>query len=238
MKRPGQRRRVRKRRRRQLKMTKLKPRYLLFVGVALGLLALCFLVVRHSDPSIKGSKTYERRVAEGLRVWNPKAGVDSVSLDSCWVEKLKSGPITFGGLDVLCINGLVLNMPFPEDVEKAEAATGSGESKDGRIERIGGIPRPLLQKAGVPNWKFSGVRVIGLTVNRVVERSLAPVFFAEEMRNRGRSLVLMNCRVYYEGRTNFVRKATLKTEPYPVLAWNGGERRLDDLFPNTKGKMK
>lgn len=219
-------------------MTKLKPRYLLFVGAALGLLALCFLVVRHSDPSVKGPKIYERRVAEGLRVWNPKAGVDSVSLDSCWVEKLKAGPITFGGLDVLCINGLVLNMPFPEDVEKDDVSTDSGGSKGGGIERIGGIPRTLFQKAGVPNWKFSGVRVAGLTVNRVVERSLAPVFSADEMRNRGRSLVLTNCRVYDEGRTNLVRKATLKMEPYPVLAWNGGERRLDDLFPNSKEKMK
>lgn len=219
-------------------MTAPKIRILLFAGTAAGLFVLCFLPTRHSDLFVGSLKTYEHMVAEGLRVWNPKAGVDSVSFDSCWVEKLKSGPITFGGLDVLCINGLVLNMPFPEDVEKGDASTDSGGSKGGRIERIGGIPRTLFQKAGVQNWKFSGVRVTGLTVNRVVERSLAPVFFAEEMRNRGRSLVLTNCRVYDEGRTNLVRRATLKMTPSPVLAWNGGERRLDDLFPNSKEKTK
>lgn len=155
-------------------MTESTTRVTLFIGVTLGFLALCFLAVRHSDAKVKGTKTYEHKVAEGLRVWNPKAGVDSVSFDSCRVEKLKSGPITFGGLDVLCINGLVLNMPFPEDVETAGAATGSKGSKGGRIERIGGIPRTLFQKAGVKNWKFSGFRVTGLTVNRVVKRSLEP----------------------------------------------------------------
>lgn len=94
-----------------------KARFLLFIGVALGLAALCCLTLRHSLPERRCAKSFGRDVAEGLRVWNPKAGVDSVRFDSCRVEKMKSGPITFGGLDVLCIKGLVVNLPFPEDAE-------------------------------------------------------------------------------------------------------------------------
>ena len=221
-----------------MKMTESKTRVLLFVGAALGLLALCFLAVRHSDPAVKGTKTYERRVAEGLRVWNPKAGVDSIRFESCRIEKMKSGPITFGGLDIFCVKGLVLNLPFPEDDEGCDGETGTGNVASTQTDRIAGIPTSILRKSGLPFGKVSGLRVSGLAVNRIEDKTEVPVFSADELRNRGRSLVLTNCRVYDEGRTDRVHKATLKMEPYPVLAWNGGERRLDDLFPNNKEKMK
>lgn len=80
-----------------------KSRILLFSGVALGLSVLCYLALHHSVSDGKVSKVYGRDVADGMRVWNPKAGMDSIRFESCRVEKLKSGPITFGGLDVLAV---------------------------------------------------------------------------------------------------------------------------------------
>lgn len=208
-----------------------KSRILLFSGVALGLSVLCYLTLHHSVSDGKVSKVYGRDVAEGLRVWNPKAGVDSIRFESCRVEKLKSGPITFGGLDVLCINGLVVNLPFPDEEEKGIEAGGSKNT-------IEGIQKSLLHKAALPFERVSGVRISGLAVNRIEGSREVPVFAADEMRNRGRSFVLTNCRVFEDGKTNLVRKATLTMTPSPVLAWNGGERRLDNLFPNSKEKMQ
>lgn len=208
-----------------------KSRILLFSGVALGLLVLCYQALHHSASNVKVSKVYGRDVAEGMRVWNPKAGVDSIRFESCRVEKLKSGPITLGGLDVLCINGLVVNLPFPDEEEKGVEPGGSKNA-------IEGIPKSLLHKAALPFERVSGVRAKGLAVNRIEGRSEVPVFTADEMRNRGRSLVLTNCRVFEDGKTNLVRKATLTMTPSPVLAWNGGERRLGDLFPNSKEKTR
>ena len=54
---------------------------------------------------------------------------------------------------------------------------------------------------------------------------------AERMKNRGKTLELSNCRVVGDdGSTNLVGRAELRLKPVPVLAWNGGERRLDDLL--------
>ena len=207
-----------------------KSRILLFSGVAQWLSVLCYLALHHSVSDGKVSKVYGRGVADGMRVWNPKTGVDSIRFESCRVEKLKSGPITFGGLDVLCINGLVVNLPFPEE----EGGVDAGGSRN----TIEGIPKSLLHKAALPFERVSGVRIRGLAVNRIEGRREVPVFAADEMRNRGHSLVLTNCRVFEDGKTNLVRKATLTMTPSPVLAWNGGERRLDDLFQNHKEKMQ
>ena len=211
-------------------MSSTETRTLLFAAVALGLAALCVLCMRHSlsEDSAKPTKVFARDVAEGMRVWNPKAGVDSIRFASCRVEKMKSGPITFGGLNVLHFKGLVLNLPFTDDEERE---TG-GDAPQEPAESLAGIPKSLLRKASLPTYRVSGIVVDGVTVNKVENRAEVPVFAADELRNRGRTITLANCRVFDGGRTNFVGKATLRMTPAPVLAWHGGERRLDDLFPN------
>ena len=68
-----------------------------------------------------------------------------------------------------------------------------------------------------------------------------PAFAADEAKNRGRTLVLKNCRVFEQGRTNLVGEARLVVNPAPALVWEGGELKLDDLLPNfneTKGVEK
>ena len=93
------------------------------------------------------------------------------------------------------------------------------------------MPKSLMERTGLISKRFSGIKVEGLCVNHVVNRSLAPVFTAETMKNRGKSLELKNCRVFADdGSTNFVARAMLRLRPVPALVWNGGERRLDDLL--------
>ena len=95
------------------------------------------------------------------------------------------------------------------------------------------LPRSFLQRAGVPARSFSGIRIKGLAVNRVENKREAPVFAADEAKNRGRTLELRNCRVFADdGSTNFVGVAHLVVQPAPALVWEGGMRKLDDLLPN------
>ena len=109
--------------------------------------------------------------------------------------------------------------------------------KNGAVEAFARLlPRSFLQRAGIPTRSFSGIRIKGLAVNRVENRHEVPVFAADEARNRGRVLELKNCRVFTDdGRTNLVGVARLMVQPVPVLLWNGGMRKLDDLFPNFGG---
>ena len=227
-------------------------RMVLFFAVVIGIAVMCVLAVSYK-PSEKQTKrkhkiSFDRTVAEGMRLWNPKAGVDSVRFDACRIEKMKMGAFRLGGFNVLCLDGLVLNLPLPKEEEEGsgngEPGTANGEPgrKNGATEAFAGLlPRSFLQRAGVPARSFSGIQIRGLAVNRAENRREVPVFAADEAKNRGRSLELRNCRVFEPGRTNFVGTARLVMQPVPALVWQGGMRKLDDLLPNfseTEGKEK
>ena len=228
-------------------MVGVKMRMTGFFVVVLGIAALCAFVVSRepTEERTKVAKSFDRTVAEGMRLWNPKAGVDSFRFDSCRVEKMRLGGFRLGGFNVLCIDGLVLNLPLPLEEEDSGAKSEELRVKSGErgaVEAIAGLlPRAFLKKAGVPVRSFSGIRIKGLAVNRVENRREVPVFAADEAKNRGRTLVLKNCRVFEPGRTNLVGVARLVVNPAPALVWEGGELRLDDLLPNfneTKGVEK
>ena len=212
-----------------------------FLALALGIAALCaFVVLREpTEERAKVAKSFDRTVAEGMRLWNPKTGVDSFRFDSCRVEKMRLGGFRLGGFNVLCIDGLVLNLPLPLDEEDSGAKSEGSRVKSGgrgAIDAIAGLlPREFLKRAGAPVRSFSGIRINGLAVNRAGNRREEPVFAADEAKNRGRTLVLKNCRVFEQGRTNLVGVARLVVNPAPALVWEGGELRLDDLLPNFNG---
>ena len=235
-------------------MIGVKTRMALFFAVVLGITGLCVLAVYHQSPEprekFRRKMNFDRTVAEGMRLWNPKAGVDSVRFDSCRIEKMRWGAFALGAFNVLCLDGLVLNLPLPEEGMRDEGR-GMRDEKTGKRspDRFGAteafsaiLPRSFLERAGVPARSFSGIRIKGLAVNRVENRRTVPVFAADEAKNRGRVLELKNCRVFADdGRTNLVGVARLMVQPVPVLFWNGGMRKLDDLFPNfsgVKGKEK
>ena len=209
----------------------------LFFAVVLGIVGLCVLSVNHQvkkDDVKLPPPPLDRNVAEGLRLWNPKAGVDSIRFDSCRVEKMRMGFFALGGFNVLCIKGLVLNLPL--DAEDSEVKSEEGRVKSvgqgvGKEAIAGLLPKSLMERTGLYAKRFSGIRVDGLQVNRIVNRFVVPVFTAKTMKNCGKSLELTNCRVFADdGSTNLVDKAMLRLKPVPALVWNGGERRLDDLL--------
>ena len=211
-------------------------RMALFILVILGFAGLCHFAVNHTSAEKEklASPPLDRTVAEGFRLWNPKAGVDSVRFESCRVEKMRMGFFALGGFNVLCIKGLVLNLPLEEEDSEGKREEGRGKSEGqgaGKEALAGLLPKSLMERMGLHAKRFSGIRVDGLSVNRVANRSVVPVFAAERMKNRGKTLELNNCRVFGDdGSTNLVARAELRLKPVPVLAWNGGERRLDDLL--------
>lgn len=228
-------------------MHSLKLQFVLFFAVVLGIAAVCVLTMNYQlkDEEKRPPPRPDRNVAEGFRLWNPKAGVDSVSFESCQVEKMRMGFFALGAFNVLCIKGLVLNLPLEEGMSeegRGKSEEVRGEREEGRAKREEGremrevpfaglLPKSLMERTGLISKRFSGIRVDGLQVNRVVNRSLVPVFAAKTMKNRGKSLELKNCRVFADdGSTNIVAKAMLRLRPDPALVWDGGERRLDDLL--------
>ena len=231
-------------------MIGVKTRMALFFAVVLGITAMCILAVYRQSPEPREKfrkRNFDRTVAEGMRLWNPKAGVDSIRFDSCRIEKMRMGAFALGGFNVLCLDGLVLNLPLEEERTAAETAADAGAGRAaaetaavrgtaaarGATDAFAGLlPRSFLQRAGVPSRSFSGIRIRGLAVNRVENRRTVPVFAADEAKNRGRVLELKNCRVFEPGRTNLVGVARLVVQPAPALVWQGGMRKLDDLLPN------
>ena len=218
-------------------MHSLNLRMALFFAVVLGIAGLCVYSVNHQvkeEMKPLPPPRLDRTVAEGLRLWNPKTGVDSVRFDSCSIEKMRMGFFALGGFNVLCIKGLVLNLPLDAEDSEGQREEGRGKSEGqgaGKEALAGLLPESLMKRMGLYAKRFSGIRVDGLSVNRVANRSVVPVFAAERMKNRGKTLELSNCRVVGDdGSTNLVGRAELRLKPVPVLAWNGGERRLDDLL--------
>ena len=208
-----------------------------FFAVILGITVLCNVVVFRKPPEerVKVKKNFDQTVAEGLRLWNPKAGVDSIRFDSCRVEKMRMGAFRLGGFNVLCLDGLVLNLPLDAEDSGGKREEGRGKSGGrGAADAIAGLlPQSFLQRTGVPSKSFSGIRIRRLAVNRVENRHEVPVFAADEARNRGRTLELSNCRVFADdGSTNSVGVAYLVMQPAPALVWQGGMRKMDDLLPN------
>ena len=216
-------------------MRSLNLQFVLFIAVVLGIAGMCVWVVNHQvgRDEKRSPPRLDYNVAEGFRLWNPKMGVDSVQFESCRVEKMRMGFFALGGFNVLCFKGLVLNLPLEAEDSEGKGDEERAKSDEAGKELLAGLlPKSLTEKSWLVAKRFSGIRVEDIRVNRIVSRSeVVPVFAAEKMRNRGKSLELLKCRVFADdGSTNFVTKAILRLKPVPVLMWNGGERRLDDLL--------
>lgn len=192
------------------------------VGV-LGIIALCAYGLRVRAIQ-KPQKLLDHDVAEGLRVWNPETGIDAVRIESCRIEKQRFGFLTLGGCNVLIVTNLVLNLPFPTDVETNLVQTSGKQRTD--CQKAGAVFANLFPQS----VRASSVRIFGIEVNEIVGKTVVPVFRADELRTHGIRIVLSGCCVLEDGKTNLVGRATLSFKPRPLLAWNGGQRSLENLL--------
>ena len=128
-------------------------RMALFILVILGLAGLCHFAVNHKSAEKEklASPPLDRTVAEGLRLWNPKAGVDSIRFDSCRVEKMRMGFFALGAFNVLCIKGLVLNLPLEDSGPYCRRLDGSPRQRlPLRQRQYGPLPRPAEDSGRAP----------------------------------------------------------------------------------------
>lgn len=211
-----------------------------FCGVlasALGVISLvtfCAVTsVRNFDVKpVKSSagktKEYQRTLAEGVSVsQHGLYGVDILQCGSCRIEKMRMGPFTFGGLNVLVVDNLNVVIPPKEESRTSAAQDGDRDRSSARdIARRLGVSDGLLQSRGLP-LKFSGLRITKLAVDALLadRKSVEKIFNADSAEAVGCGLALSGCTVFYAGRgEEFIGKAMLsKSGDGLCLSWNGGQ---------------
>lgn len=195
-------------------------------AIVVGLFGL--RLVRPAGPC--GPRSFGRDVADAVRLYDPKTRLDCIRIASCRLEKRKMGPLTLGGLNVLVLQDVVLNLPLPIEVETNLVQTARrGGTGSVPSEAASSIPLDFLSGLIPASSRASGIRIAGLSVNRVADGRVVPVFAADELRNRGRVLALAGCRVFEGGATNLVGEATLTLGADAALVWKNGRLRLSSL---------
>ena len=190
-----------------------------------------YFVLRRFDPAhgnVNRSKVYQRTLVEGLRVSRHGClGVDFVECGSCRVEKMRKGPLTFGGVNVLAIDDLKVVMPPKGDGWNPSTVRSDGKHSAARdIARRLGVSDGFLKDNGLP-LKFSGLRVKSLAVNRLHDYDSRPekVFSADSGEAVREGLSLTGCTIFLDNPAGeFVGKAMLSKSGGGLrLSWRGGE---------------
>lgn len=157
-------------------------------------------------------KEYTWPVAEGVRYRDYEhVGVDQFTFKSCHVEKRRVGSLTLGAFNVLVIHDLTVNF-FPEG--------GGLQKEEGPAEREL-FDRALLAK-DKERQGFSGVRIQGLTVNRLASNTLERVFSAKMGETTfGKDGLSLHGTVVRapDGREEQVGSARLLLKPSPALVY-------------------
>jgi len=157
-------------------------------------------------------KEYTWPVAEGVRYRDYEhVGVDQFTFKSCLVEKRRVGSLTLGAFNVLVIHDLTVNF-FPEG--------GGRHKEEGPAEREM-FDRVLLAQ-GKERRGFSGVRIHGLTVNRLASNKLERVFSAKMGESAlGKEGLSLHGAVVSapDGQEEQVGSARLLLKPSPALVY-------------------
>lgn len=166
-------------------------------------------------------KRYSQVLTEGA-VLNRHGvyGVDFVRCRRCSVEKMRQGPLTFGGLNVLVLEGLeVVLPPSTNDGEAVESPVTPREIA-GRL----GLDDGFLKSQGA-SLKFSGLRVEDLTVSFMRGTNVVRAFSAARGEAKQDGLHLKNCDIMYKN-ADWVPRAVLKVKPSLRLEWAGNAWNL------------
>lgn len=161
-------------------------------------------------------KRYSQVLTEGA-VLNKHGvyGVDFVRCRRCSVEKLRQGPLTFGGLNVLVLEGLEVVLP-PSTNLTATAEPTTPREIVGRM----GLDDSFVKSQGVSR-KFTALRIEDLKVSLLRGTNAVPAFSAAHGEAKRDGLHLRECDIIREG-TNHVPRALLKVKPSLRLEWAGG----------------
>lgn len=209
-------------------------------------------------PEIRSEKLYTKRIGEGVRLRSARyPGISLVSFDSCRIEKLNKGGFSFGGLNVLVIEGLELNIPdtYGAPEQSTKAVVPQPEENIGRqvqpMQKVmaseEAVKRSmrLLEKdiavliGSKPN--VSGLHLDGVAVYSVdVSNKRELLFEAAEVRSGfNRKLEVLQCRLRNrEGRLISMATADLFLERPILIRGNGREFNLEQMLANVRGKRQ
>jgi hypothetical protein len=157
-------------------------------------------------------KEYTWPVAENFRYRDYEhVGVDQFTFKSCHIEKRRIGYLTLGSFNVLVIHELIVNF-FPEG--------GGLHKEEGPAERE--LFEGVLLAQDKERRGFSGVRIHGLTVNRLASNTLERVFSAKMGESAlGKEGLSLHGTVVRspDGREEQVGSARLLLKPSPALVY-------------------
>ena len=204
----------------------------LFIAATLVLIAAVALLAPRMLDAVKGesrpparAKQFRRMVAEGVRVDHPDAAADVLRCGSCRIEKLRKGPLTFGGINVLVLEDL--RVTLSDSFAPAERGPSEGEGRVSAREVLGafGNVDGFLELHGLPAT-FSEIRVERLEVLRLEGTNAVPFFKAESAAACSDGLEMTDFVLSEEDGFRPCR-AILRIKPHLRLEWRGGSR---DLF--------
>ena len=208
------------------------------IGVLALLIALGFFAIRAGGPSgsrtPKKPKLFMKGLAEGISVQREGLyGIDFVKCASCHLEKIKSGPLTFGGLNELVLEDLRVVIPGEEARGKVATADPSGEQTPGALSEEFHIEafKFLIAQGEKRGIRFSSVRIEGLEVSLLDGAETIPMFVASRARPGKDILKLEGCRLFGpDGGANPIHNAYLTFKPALVLNWEEGEDKRSLAF--------
>lgn len=192
----------------------------LFLGLMVTTpFALDALKDRQEEVPPRRPKIFQRVLGEDVRVARRGVyGVDVLRCGVCRLEKRRSGPLTFGGLNVLVLEDL--QVVLPEDIASTPDSQNSETSPREMLERMG-VGDSFLRAQGV-NWRFSGVRLERFELSRLVATNVVPVMTAASGEAKRDGLRLSGCYIISNQETNWVSRAVLHVKPRMFLEWEDG----------------
>lgn len=180
-----------------------------------------------SSPPTPKEKVFRRTLIEDLRVTRHGVrGIEFIRCGVCRLEKRKRGVLTFGGMNVLVLEDLEVVIPPSEfrDGESEQSAKPQDGDDSRAVVRRMGVSDNFLSARGIP-FRFSGVRISGLKVNRLEgSNTVVRVFTARSAEAKGDGLALDGCRIVRPDGEEKVRRAKLKLAGRALrLEWENGQ---------------
>ena len=201
-----------------------------FLLIAAGVL----LVPRALDALRDGIRPEARRkrfsstLAEGVSVDHPDAsGADLIRCGSCRIEKLRKGPLTFGGINVLVLEDLQVTLSDSLVQAREESPEADREPSVREVLGALGSMDRFLEMQGL-RGSFSALRIERLGVFRLDGTNPVPVFSASRGEACRDGLRLSGCVVSEDGCDTPRHDAVLRVRPRLRLEWRGGGM---DLLP-------
>lgn len=149
-------------------------------------------------------------------------GVNLVECGKCSIKKLKRGPFTFGGFNVLVLEDLKIVLPpVSNRVDAAEGSGGRRKAEPVRDILDGlGVNETVWSDRGIGNG-FSGLQIKGLEVSRYEDNKVVGLFRARLGEAKSDGLHLTDCNIICR-QNALVSHAVLKMKPELHLEWPRG----------------